>query len=244
MSQARKKAAFCAKSETSARYNYAGQYGFTISTILSTLTPLVLAPVVQKLDSTIHRINLYPMDSAIGFPNTYPLDRDLSDGQCYQAFEQLHGAWRNLDHEHSLQNRGSRFPFPLAPDHQSWVPSPGRHQWKKVIAVDCFGIKRKRVHTVNRCRHRYPLQCPSTRSRSVERAPVPCPNRLTLEHGCVDISGQRVPYGHRVTKDFVFIFLLQPPVEGMCCKPKYRANIIHHFIFVFFRNFFQSLFLP
>ena len=46
----------------------------------STLTPIVLAPVVQKLDSTIHRINLYPMDSAIGFPNTYPLDRDLSDG--------------------------------------------------------------------------------------------------------------------------------------------------------------------
>ena len=24
----------------------------------------------------------------------------------------------------------------------------------------------------------------------------------------------------------------------MCCKPKYRANIIHHFIFVFFRYFF------
>ena len=38
------------------------------------------APVLQKLDSTIHRINLYPMDSAIGFPNTYPLDGDLSDG--------------------------------------------------------------------------------------------------------------------------------------------------------------------
>ena len=78
MSQARKKTAFCAKSETGAYY--AGWYGFTISTILSTLTPFVLAPVVQKLDSTIHRINLYPMDSAIGFSNTYPLDRDLSDG--------------------------------------------------------------------------------------------------------------------------------------------------------------------
>ena len=25
-------------------------------------------------------INLYPMDSAIGFPNTYPLDSDLSGG--------------------------------------------------------------------------------------------------------------------------------------------------------------------
>ena len=39
-----------------------------------------LAPVVQKLDSAIHRINLYPTDNAIGFPNTYPLDSDLSGG--------------------------------------------------------------------------------------------------------------------------------------------------------------------
>ena len=40
----------------------------------------MLAPVVQKLDSTIHRINLYPVDNAIGFPNNYPLDSDLSSG--------------------------------------------------------------------------------------------------------------------------------------------------------------------
>ena len=32
-----------------------------------------LAPVVQKADCAILRINLYPVDSAIGFPNTYPL---------------------------------------------------------------------------------------------------------------------------------------------------------------------------
>ena len=38
------------------------------------------APVVQKVDSAIHRINRYRVDSAIGFPNTYPLDSDLSDG--------------------------------------------------------------------------------------------------------------------------------------------------------------------
>ena len=38
------------------------------------------APVVQKVDSAIHWISLYPVDSAIGFPNTYLLDRDLSDG--------------------------------------------------------------------------------------------------------------------------------------------------------------------
>ena len=29
------------------------------------------APVVQKLDNAIHRINLYPVDSAIGFANSY-----------------------------------------------------------------------------------------------------------------------------------------------------------------------------
>ena len=37
----------------------------------------VLAPVVQKVDNAIHRINHYPVDSAIGFPNPYPLDSDL-----------------------------------------------------------------------------------------------------------------------------------------------------------------------
>ena len=38
------------------------------------------APVVQTLDSAIHRINLYPVDSVISFPNTYPLDSDLPGG--------------------------------------------------------------------------------------------------------------------------------------------------------------------
>ena len=55
---------------------------------------IVQASVVRKIDSAIHFINLYPMDSAqmdsaiIGFPNTYPPDRDLSDGLLYPAFEQ------------------------------------------------------------------------------------------------------------------------------------------------------------
>ena len=38
------------------------------------------APVVQKVDNTIHPINYYPLDSAIGFTMTYPLDSDLSGG--------------------------------------------------------------------------------------------------------------------------------------------------------------------
>ena len=38
------------------------------------------APVVQKLDSAIHRINHYPADSVTDIRNTYPLGTDLSDG--------------------------------------------------------------------------------------------------------------------------------------------------------------------
>ena len=37
-------------------------------------------PNTYPLDSAIHRINHYPADSAIGFPDTYPLDSDLSSG--------------------------------------------------------------------------------------------------------------------------------------------------------------------
>ena len=52
---------------------------------LETATVLVamaflLAPVVQKLDSAINRIKIYPSNNAIGFLNTYPLDSDLSGG--------------------------------------------------------------------------------------------------------------------------------------------------------------------
>ena len=39
-----------------------------------------LAPVVQTLDSVIHRINHYPADVVIDFRHTYPLDSDLSVG--------------------------------------------------------------------------------------------------------------------------------------------------------------------
>ena len=44
------------------------------------ISTIHLALVVQKVDSTIHRINLYPVDIASAFPNAYPLDSDLSDG--------------------------------------------------------------------------------------------------------------------------------------------------------------------
>ena len=53
------------------------------------ITSLVLAPVVQTLDSAIHWINDYPLDNSIGFAIVYPLDSDLSAGQLYPSFEQL-----------------------------------------------------------------------------------------------------------------------------------------------------------
>ena len=50
---------------------------------------ILLAPVVQTLDSAIHWINHYPLDNSIGFASVYPLDSDLSGGQRYPSFEQL-----------------------------------------------------------------------------------------------------------------------------------------------------------
>ena len=46
-------------------------------------------PVIQKVDNGNNQINLYPVDSAIGFPNTYPLDSDLSNGLPHPALEEL-----------------------------------------------------------------------------------------------------------------------------------------------------------
>ena len=40
----------------------------------------VQAPVVEKVNSAIHRINHYPVDSTVGFAYAYPLDSDLSGG--------------------------------------------------------------------------------------------------------------------------------------------------------------------
>ena len=38
------------------------------------------APVVRKVDNSIHRINHYPVDSVVCFVITYPVDSDLSGG--------------------------------------------------------------------------------------------------------------------------------------------------------------------
>ena len=46
-------------------------------------------PVIQKVDNANNQINLYPVDSSIGFPNTYPLNSDLSNGLPHPALEGL-----------------------------------------------------------------------------------------------------------------------------------------------------------
>ena len=50
------------------------------------------APVVQRLDNAIHRINHYPADSVVCFVNTYPLDsviRPLNNRALSIFFSQL-----------------------------------------------------------------------------------------------------------------------------------------------------------
>ena len=53
----------------------------TMKSLIQMLSSIIhLAPVVQKVDNAIHRINHYPLDIAIGFAITYPVDSDLSGG--------------------------------------------------------------------------------------------------------------------------------------------------------------------
>ena len=53
------------------------------------LKKLIQAPVVQILDSAIHRIYHYPANKYQGSQLCYPMDRDLFSGQHYPPFKQL-----------------------------------------------------------------------------------------------------------------------------------------------------------
>ena len=44
-------------------------------------TAIYQAPVVQRVDNAIHRINHYPVDNVVCFANTYPLDSHLSSAR-------------------------------------------------------------------------------------------------------------------------------------------------------------------
>ena len=56
------------------------QFGEKNGGVLSMRMQVILAPVVQRLDNAIHRINHYPADSMVCFVNIYPRDSDLSGG--------------------------------------------------------------------------------------------------------------------------------------------------------------------
>ena len=56
-----------------------------------------MAPVVQKLDSAIHRMNHYPVDKCQGNQLRYPVDRDLSG-------EYVNLLLNNLDLAYILQS--------------------------------------------------------------------------------------------------------------------------------------------
>ena len=60
-----------------------------LATYMQSMRNNNLAPVVQKLDSAINRINHYPMDKYWVNQLRYPMDRDLSGGLRYPPFEQL-----------------------------------------------------------------------------------------------------------------------------------------------------------
>ena len=78
------------------RSDFVGFHGWDFPSVSSYSRKVVvrhedveLAPVVHKVDNAINRINLYPLDSAIGFSNIYhALDSDLSGGKRYPSFEQ------------------------------------------------------------------------------------------------------------------------------------------------------------
>ena len=49
-----------------------------LTTDLNELRDIFLGPVVQKVDSAIQQVNLYLVDSAVGFPNTYPGNQSMN----------------------------------------------------------------------------------------------------------------------------------------------------------------------
>ena len=72
-----------------------------------------LAPVVQRLDNAIHRINHCPVDSVVCFVSIYPLDSDLSGGQRYPAFEQPGPGFVNVNSTEKwtgMKNTGLKMP--------------------------------------------------------------------------------------------------------------------------------------
>ena len=69
----------------------------TLASVVPRLDSAIhLAPVVQKLDSTIQQINHYPVDKYQGNKLHYSVDRHLFGGQRYPHFEPVNQGQLNL----------------------------------------------------------------------------------------------------------------------------------------------------
>ena len=53
------------------------------------LYSIVLAPVVRRMDMTVHGINHYLLNNPKGFRGIYPMDSASSAGKYCPTFEQL-----------------------------------------------------------------------------------------------------------------------------------------------------------
>ena len=80
--------------------------------VVKVIKIILPAGVVQMLDSSIHRLDHYPVDNTIiGFCTTYPLDSELSGEQRYPTFEQLN---RGLGNFTFVETTPIRFLFCLS----------------------------------------------------------------------------------------------------------------------------------
>ena len=104
------------------------------------------APVVQSVDSAIHRTNRYPGDNAIGFPNTYPLDSAIqrlnNPGQEWRACSQA--TCRGISSLKKLVN-------PLVNRHSSNAgqKSPGHACFARRFAFSCSTWERQLKKEIN-----------------------------------------------------------------------------------------------
>ena len=63
------------------------------------------------MDNAIHRINHYPLDSAISFATTYPLGSDLSVGLRNPTFEQPGPDWLKAKKKNATGNYDKRIAY-------------------------------------------------------------------------------------------------------------------------------------
>ena len=65
-----------------------GEAGRGLGTVGGGYGCIVQAPIVQRVDNAIQRINCYPAVKCWQNILRYPLDSDLSRGKCYPTSEQ------------------------------------------------------------------------------------------------------------------------------------------------------------